>query len=732
MTLFARSSILRIPSLRLQSFRLLPHRLLSHRLLSHRLLRSRTILALPLALVCFTAGVAGAQAQAKAKQAAEPLAAPAAATSDGTTPDRSTAYYHFGLARMYEDMATNAGRADYAAQAIEQYKLALDADPNSPQLQSGLAELYFKLGRIREAVTAAQEEIKRNPNDLEAHQLLGRIYLRSLGDSQGAQSADMLKLAIAEYERITELKPDDLEGRLLLGQLYGLNHDTAKAEQQFKQAQRIDANSEDVVLNMARLYSEQGNNQRALDVLKAVPEDDRTERIDFALGATYDQMRKPHEAIPFYKSVLDQEPGNLDAQRALATSLIADDQFDAALPVLQKLSVAEPQDAQLQVRIAEVQRHQGNYEAALATLRKARAGTQDPSELEYNEALTLDALGRYDEAIDTLNKLLAETVHADGTYSEGERTNRAIFLDRLGIIDREQNKTAEAVAAYKQMIPLGSDYVSRGYQGMVDSYRDAHQWKEATAAAADAAKAMPKDRGIQMMYAQQLADNGKPDEGLAIIRAQLKHNADDRDVYIALASVETRLNRFDQALADLDEAQKLSTAPNDRLYVEFLRGSLYDREKKYPEAEAAFHKALDIDPQNSAVLNYLGYMLADRGEKLPEALGYLKTAVKLDPQNGAYLDSLGWVYYKMGDYKLAEQNLVQADERIASDPEVHDHLGQLYDKTGRLHLAVTQWERAMTEYAHSLPADADPADVQKVQHQLQGARTKLAKAPATK
>ena len=33
----------------------------------------------------------------------------------------------------------------------------------------------------------------------------------------------------------------------------------------------------------------------------------------------------------------------------------------------------------------------------------------------------------------------------------------------------------------------------------------------------------------------------------------------------------------------------------------------------------------------------------------------------------------------------------------------------------------------MNEYAHSLPADADPADIAKVQHHLDAARIKLAK-----
>src|ERR1019366_1445790 len=44
--------------------------------------------------------------------------------------DRSSAYYHYGLAQLYEEMAVSAGRPDYATQAVEEYKLALNSDPN--------------------------------------------------------------------------------------------------------------------------------------------------------------------------------------------------------------------------------------------------------------------------------------------------------------------------------------------------------------------------------------------------------------------------------------------------------------------------------------------------------------------------------------------------------------------------------------------------------------------------
>jgi len=173
------------------------------------------------------------------------------ADQNQTDSGRSSAYYHYGLAHMYEEMAVDAGRPEYATQAVEEYKLALDADPNSVLLQDGLADLYFRIGRIKDAVSAAQDQVKKNPDDVDAHTLLGQVYLRSLGDMQGAQASEMLQLAITEYETIARLKPDDLETKLLLGQLYALNNDHVKAEAQFKAAQKIDADSEEVVLRMA-------------------------------------------------------------------------------------------------------------------------------------------------------------------------------------------------------------------------------------------------------------------------------------------------------------------------------------------------------------------------------------------------------------------------------------------------------------------------------------------------
>src|SRR5229473_2851845 len=130
----------------------------------------------PILMVSVAVAAAFAQTTPAAPTGAKP------AQSSPHKLDRGAAYYHYAVAHMYEEQVTVYGRSELANKAIEEYRLAIEADPSSEFLTSGLAELYVKTGRIRDAVLEAQDVIKRDPNNIEAHKLLGRIYLRSLGD----------------------------------------------------------------------------------------------------------------------------------------------------------------------------------------------------------------------------------------------------------------------------------------------------------------------------------------------------------------------------------------------------------------------------------------------------------------------------------------------------------------------------------------------------------------------
>jgi len=652
----------------------------------------------------------------------------AVANAPAQKPDRSAAYFHYSMAHIYEELVSAYGRSDLANKAIEEYRLAIQNDPGSEFLNAGLAELYAKTGRMRDAVTEAQDIIKRDPNNLQAHELLGRIYLRSLGDMQnGSQSQTMLKLAIEQYQEIIKLAPNNKDNHLLLGRLYRLNNEMLKAENEFKTAMRLDPGSEEAVTSLAYLYNEEGDAKRAIQALNSVAENDRSDKLYSALGYTYEEQKDYKNAVAAYRKAVDLNKDNLDAVRGLAQNLMNSGQFEAALDQYRAITEANPEDAQTYLRMAEIYRRVGKFDMALDSLKKAEGLVQDSLEVPYNKAVVMEAQGNYAGAADILKDLIQKTDKPDNNYTTSERNNRSVFLERLGSVYREMGNTQLAVEAFRKMMPLGDENATRAYQQLIDTYRDAKQWPQATAVAREAVAKLPNNRDLRLVLDSQIADQGDPDKALADARTLLKGTPEDREIYIALAQMDSRLKRWTEAEEAIAKAYQLSTKPEDKQYVDFMRGSMYERQKKYDEAEQAFKRVLSQDPQNATALNYLGYMLADRGVRMDEAISYIKKAVQLDPSNGAYLDSLGWAYFKMGNYDQAEEQLRKASDRIGSDPTIQEHLGDLYQKTGRLKLAAAHWERAVAEWNKTVPAEVDQEDMAKVVKKLESARVKLAR-----
>ncbi len=651
--------------------------------------------------------------------------------------DKAAAYYHYTMAHMYEEMVTAYGRSDLAVKATEEYRLAIEADPSSEFLTAALAELYVKTGRIADAVKEAQDILKRDPKNLEAHKLLGRIYLRSLGDMPGGNGSDnILKLAIDQYEQITKLDPSSVDDHLLLGRLYRLNNDLQKSEGELKTAIKLDPNSEEAVTTLAMLYTDEGDTARALKVLSSIPDSARSAKLYAALGAAYEQRKDYKSAIDAYKHAIVLDRDNLDSIRGLAENYLNDGQLDKSLEQYKVIADSNPEDAQTYIRIAEIYRRQGKYDQALENLKRADTLVPDTMDVPYSMAAVYQAQGRYDEATKLLQDLLKKTEKAETGGSQADRNNRAIFIERLGMIYRDQQNYTAAVDTFRKMLLLGDENARSGYQEIIDTYREAKQWPQATAVAKEAVQKLPDDRDLRMVLDAQLADMGQVDQSVADIRSMLKGGPEDRDGYVRLGIIYTRAKRWNDALEALAKAEQLSGKADEKAYVLFLRGDLYQRQKMFDQADTEFRKVLATtppsDPQAAATLNYLGYMNADRGVKLEESLNFIKQAISFEPNNAAYLDSLGWAYFKLGKYDLAEENLNKAAAHMSADPTVQEHLGDLYQKTGRLKLAVTHWDRAVQEWNKTVPAEQDSDAFSKVQQKLDAAKVKLAKEESAK
>ena len=668
-----------------------------------------------LSLVAFVAAVTFAQTSATTS-----------ATSGSSGDSKAAAYYNFAMGRLYAELAGSYGnRSDYINKAIEHYRQALRLDPGAGVVFEELADLYVQTGRLRDAIAEAEELLKQKPDNLDARRMLGRIYTRLIGDAQQGKVAEgMLKNAIEQYRKITEAEPSDVESWVMLGRLYRISRDSVEAEKAYNAALKADPDNEDALTGLALLYSDLGDNQKAIEKLTAATERKPNEHTLAALAGAYEQTHDYKTAADVLKRALDLAPDNGRLKRGLAQDLLLSENYDEALKAYNDLAADDPKDAQFRLRIAEIYRQKRDFAKAHEALNRAKRLDPDSIEVRYEEVNLLEAEGTADKAIAALQTILDDT--ARKSYSAAEAGNRAMLLERLGILYRNAGQYAKAVETFRQIGALGTEAAPRIAVQIIDTYRTAKDWTKAQQEAAAAVKKYPNERMVRMVNASLLADLGKIDEAVAQMRTLLQGDR-DRETWMAMAQIYEKGKRWEQMGKALDEAEKLSTSKDDQESIFFMRGAMFERMKNYEASETEFRKVLGLNPDNASALNYLGYMLADRNQRLDEAHEMIKHALDLEPGNGAYLDSLGWVYFRQGKLSDAEGLFVQALEKIGTDPTVHDHLGDVYFKLGKTKDAINQWQASLKAYEAGSQADSDPADYARIAKKLEGAKVKLAK-----
>jgi len=644
-------------------------------------------------------------------------------------PNRAAAYYNFAMGHLYAELASMYGnRSEYVDKAIEHYKAAMQADPGAAFLAEELTDIYIQAGRLRDAVLEAEEMLRRDPDNIEAHRILGRIYARMIGDaSQGRIDEGMLRRAIEQFGKITQKDPSDVDAWVTLGRLQRLAQNSVEAEKAYKRALELDADNEYALQGLALLYQDLGDTKTAVQMWQRLAAQNPSPRVLQALASTYEQARDYKSAIEVLRKALELAPKDLEIKRELAENLLNTEQLGEALKLYQELARANPREPQYLLRVSQIYRQQ--RELAKAREAHERAKDLDPRNLEiqYNEVSLLEAEGKLSEAIARLKQILEATAKA--AYGPPERANRAILLERLGLLYRANEQPEQAAEAFREMAALDAELGARAAAQIIETYRACKLFARAEQEAEAAYRQYPNDRMIRVIRASLLADLGRGEEAVAEVKKLLEAHR-DREAYLALAQICEKAKDFEGMAGALEQAERLSESDEDKESILFMRGAMYERMKKYEQAEAEFRKLLAKNPRNASALNYLGYMLADRDVRLEEALELVQRALELDPYNGAYLDSLGWVYYRMGKLEEAERYLRQALERVPRDPTVNDHLGDVYFRQGKLKEAIAQWQISLKEWEASSKAELDPDEVAKVQKKLEGAKLRLAREGA--
>ncbi|WP_155847733.1 tetratricopeptide repeat protein [Asticcacaulis benevestitus] len=185
-------------------------------------------------------------------------------------------------------------------------------------------------------------------------------------------------------------------------------------------------------------------------------------------------------------------------------------------------------------------------------------------------------------------------------------------------------------------------------------------------------------------------------QALALIDQAFSRDPDNLSLLIEKTGILHAQDKDADAQALLDARIKRVGDKDFGWQAWYMQAIVYDGLGRWSDAETAIKKAQAVNGKQPEILNFLGYGYINRGENIQGGMDLIRQALNVNPKSGAIVDSLGWGYYKLGEYEQALSFIEQAVQMEPSDPEINEHLGDVYKAMGRDIEAGYEWKRVLT------------------------------------
>jgi tetratricopeptide (TPR) repeat protein len=644
------------------------------------------------------------------------LAAPAQARAQTAPADRSgEAYAEFLVGRHLETTDNIDG-------AIAAFKRAAQLDPRSADIVAELAGLYMRQSRLDEAIAAGEQALKVAPANREAHRVLGIVYAtlveggrRQNGRTQqnSSSQAENLAKAIQHLEQAVDRQSEsDPNVRATLSRLYLAAGAFDKAIPLLVELVSQEPGWTDGPTLLAQAYAGAGRDADAISWLERAAADDP--ELYTTLAGFYERARKWKEAAGAYARAVAAQPRNVDLKGQYASALLnvgGAEALTKARELLSEVATARPNDGRSLFQLSQAERRLGEYAAAEATARRVITLNSKSPMGYYALAAALEERRQYQALVDAIEPAVAEFRSRGGTSTASDL---GLLLPHLGFAYQELGSHDKAIATFEEAHKLApTDATITAY--LAQAHLSAKKFAAAIEVARKGRAQDADDLRFARLEAQALRQSGKAGEAVSLLQDYVRKQADRPESYVALAQLYSDAKRGGEAVKVLQDAQ--SKFPGDTT-IGFELGAVFDKQKKFSDAESAFRQVLSKEPDNAPALNYLGYMLAERGERLNESVDFLKKAVAIEPENGSYLDSLGWAYYKSDKLDLAAVNLQRAADQLKANSVIQDHYGDVLFRLSRYDEAIAAWTRALS-------GDNDTIDRPSIDKKIKSAKQKL-------
>ncbi len=502
-------------------------------------------------------------------------------------------------ALMVAEIALNQGDTELA---IRNY-LEVAKSQQNPDIAERAVRVAVYGQDLEAAIEAAQRWIELDPKRVEARQVIAAIYIRQ----------DKVPEAFNYVNGL--IQTSELEDAQLFPPLLGLLAREKNANTVLAVTQRLAKE------NPSRAYAQylhgmlaaqNGRSEEALKYLDRSIELAEIEGVHSARARVLLRLGKSDEAVVSLQKAVQNNPDDQGLRLTYARLLVDIKAYDKARIEFEKLHQASPDDAEL--------------------------------------LFTLGLLSLESQRLDDAEKYM-------------------MMLVRL--------KQREGEAQYY----LGRIYENRKqYEAAIDWYREVHVGEYKFDA--------------RLRIADMLGISGRTEEAIEHLDAMLKGSQSDGSlvrIYISKGELLRSVRRYEQALEVFNTALGIVPGNSDLLYS---RALVAEKLGRIDLLEADIRAILKTEPDNAHALNALGFTLADQTDRYQEAYGYIKRAIEIMPDDAAIIDSWGWVHYRLGEYDKAISLLRKALSHF-NDSEIAAHLGEVLWVSGNQEEATSIWKEAL-------------------------------------
>jgi tetratricopeptide (TPR) repeat protein len=344
------------------------------------------------------------------------------------------------------------------------------------------------------------------------------------------------------------------------------------------------------------------------------------------------QSQRKSTVKPPTQSSSQPKEDSLAALLQQATDAIDKNDLSAALDPLQKYIAERPDEPYAHFQLGYAYAGLKRWDEAKAEFSRAIAIDPKMAPAHLNLGLVL---------IDSDPGGAAEAFRRAADLQPTESRPRYL----AGLALEHAGKFTEAIEQYRAALVISpKDYechfaLGRALVRTNDAPGAEEQFREAIAAHGDSAPA-------RLGLASALLVQKKYEAGIDVLAEYLKMNPGDRAEHFERASALMEIDRFDDALAELDRAETGSALTAEGLK---MRGDIYLHLKKWKEARDILAQAIRQTPQDQQLLEWMGHVEIELHD-YPTAINILGKIAANNPEDADPLRDLVNAFFLNGDY----------------------------------------------------------------------------------